>query len=820
MALRNYNQKRKFDKTPEPKGTLHKKGKKLRFVVQKHDATRLHYDFRLEMQGVLKSWAVPKGPSLNPDDKRLAVQVEDHPYDYRNFEGVIPEGNYGAGTVIVWDEGTYEAYEEGDEDEKLLVAGLKKGDLKFVLHGKKLQGAYALVQIKKDPKNWLLIKKKDEYATEKDVTIQDESVKTGVTVDDAGTDPVKDMKKSNKITKQEMPHKVKPMLATLAEQPFNNENYLYEIKWDGYRAIAEIEKRDVRLYSRNNQDFSEKYSLITEELADIEHDCVLDGEIVALDSQGNAKFQLLQDYGMHRKAQLMYYVFDILYLDGYDLRNVPLLERKKLLKEILNETSHIKYSDHIDTQGIELFKAAKAKNLEGIIAKRKNSTYTSSRSDDWQKIKNIQMQEAVICGYTEPKGSRKEFGALILGIYENKEWRYVGHTGGGFDEKKLVSIKQILKPLIRKKSPFTIEPATNAPATWLQPKIVCQVKFSEWTNEGIMRQPVFLGIRDDKKAEEVMQETTGHIHSAKKSTVQNNNGKLKLTNLDKVYFPEEGYTKGDLIAYYESIAEYILPYLKDRPQSLNRFPNGIHGESFFQKDIDKAPKWIKTVPIYSESNKKNIDWLICNNKDTLLYMANLGCIEINPWNARYQKKDYPDYLIIDLDPHGIEFKETIRTAHCVKEIMDSAHIDSFIKTSGKKGLHILVPLKAKYTHDQTKQFAEILANVVFQELPDITSVVRNPKKREHKIYIDFLQNREGQTIAAPYCVRPTVTASVSTPLDWKEIDESMHPTDFTIKNTLKRLQKNGDVWKNFKKHKGINMLKSLDVLFKLKKQDK
>ncbi len=778
MTLSKYHQKRSFAKTPEPKGSSKPAKKKvLRFVVQEHHASRLHYDFRLEMEGVLKSWAVPKGPSMDPQDKPLAVQVEDHPYEYRKFHGVIPKGNYGAGTVEIWDEGTYSSLQNGKNQEEILLEGLKKGDLKFRLYGKKLHGAFALVQIKKDPKNWLLIKKDDAKEEKKEVIAAEKSP---------------------------MLHDIAPMLATIGATAFNDPEWIYELKWDGYRAIAEVEKKHVKLYSRNQQDFTNRYKSIVHELEKLPLSAVLDGEVVAVDKDGKPQFQLLQGYT--ENTRLIYYVFDLLYLDGYDTRKLSLIERKTLLKDFLPVSEHIKFSEHIDTYGTELYAVAKKRGIEGIMAKKKAGTYTSSRNGDWQKIKHINMQEAVICGYTEPSGLRKEFGALILGVYSHGELQYVGHTGSGFDSKKLESIIAKLKPLVRTTSPFSRTPKTNTPATWVTPKYVCQVKFTEWTTDGMMRHPIFLGLREDKKAENVVREMP------EKTNVDT---KVALSNLTKVYWPEEGYTKGDLIQYYDRIADYILPYLKDRPQSLNRHPEGIHGESFYHKDLHNLPDWLKTVPIYSDSNEKYLNWLICNDRETLLYMANLGCIEINPWSSRHQNKDHPDYLIIDLDPNGVEFTEVIKVAKQVKEIMDAAEIEGFLKTSGKTGLHILIPLGAKYTFEQTRQFAELLARKVSSDLPKTTSVVRDPKKREKKIYIDFLQNRQGQTLAAPYSLRPVRFACVSTPLHWEELTIDLRPTDFTMKNIFRKLGKVGDIWEPLCKHKGIDMLKSLDILTKL-----
>lgn len=799
MSLSTYRRKRKFTQTPEPKDSKHTSGKVLRFVVQEHHASHLHWDFRLELDGVLKSWAVPKGPSMDPTVKHLAVMVEDHPFAYRTFEGTIPKGNYGAGTVRIWDEGTYEPLEKGKDSEAVLRAGLKKGEVKFILSGKKLKGEFALVKFKHagiEEKNWLLIKHKDSVPAQK---LLSEGLK-------------------EKGKKAALPHAVTPMLAKLVEHPFTDPEWVFEIKWDGYRAIAEMQKETVQLYSRNKQDFTGVYPEVVQSLQKLTvKNAILDGEVVAVDKDGVSQFQLLQDYRKQKEGvTLIYYVFDALYLDGYDLRDLPLVARKAILKKILPQDPHLKYSDHIEEYGIKLFEKVKKHHGEGIMAKRKESPYQSTRSNNWLKIKQVQMQEAVICGFTEPQGHRKEFGALILGVYEGENLQYIGHTGSGFDEKKLQEIIALLKPLETKVSPFAQTPKTNMPATWVKPKKVCQIKFSEWTKDGMMRQPIFLGLRDDKKPEGVKRElpvgAPKHEKGERSSEIKT---KVELSHLDKVFWPTEGYTKGDIIRYYDRIASIMLPYLKDRPESLNRHPDGIAGESFFQKDIKTAPSWIKTVPIYSHVEKKTIHWLVCNDKDTLLYMANLGCIEINPWSARSKKKEYPDYLIIDLDPNGVSFKEVVTTALTVKKIMDKAHLESFIKTSGKTGLHILLPLSAKYTFEQTRQFAELLARIVAQELPHTTSVIRDPQKREKKVYIDFLQNRIGQTIAAPYSVRPVPGATVSTPLLWEELTSDLTPGDFTIKNLFSRLEKKGDLWKGLLQHKGITMVHSLDILTNL-----
>ncbi len=838
MALEKYRQKRNFKKTNEP--TAKKKSSKndLRFVVQKHNATRLHYDFRLELDGVLKSWAVPKGPSLNPADKRLAMMVEDHPYDYRSFEGIIPEGNYGAGEVIVWDEGTYHSLQSDNKKEsvKYLHEGLNKGDLKFVLHGKKLNGAYALVKMKGRGENsWLLIKKKDEFAADEDITKDEGSVLSGKTLNDikssspnikkwisnrssngnekSGTNTKFKLEKEFiskwKLSEKKMPASVKPMLATLVKESFDDKEWLFEIKWDGYRAIAEIKDAKVKLHSRNNLSFNTKFAAIAAELKSISGNTILDGEIVVVDENGKASFQLLQNYQRTGNGNIIFYVFDILYLDKYDLTELPLIERKNILKEFLPDLEKIKFSDHISEKGKEFFKLAQENSIEGIIAKKTSSVYqVNKRSRDWLKIKTSLRQEAIICGFTKPRGSRNAFGALVLGIYDNDELIYIGHTGSGFDEKSLKFVKKKLDPLITKNSPFKKIPKTNMPVTWVKPELVCEVNFSEWTDDNSMRHPIFMGIREDKNAREVTKEMAAETSPAKDNKTKNTkkkstskksggkNSKLKLTNLDKIYFPDEGYTKGDIIEYYDKISKYILPYLKNRPESLNRHPNGINGESFYQKDMrDTVPDWADTKLIYSESNDKDINYFICNDKQSLLYLVNLGCIEINPWFSRVQSLENPDYAVIDLDPEEISFEKVIETALCVKEVLDEAGAKSYCKTSGATGLHIYIPLKAKYDYDVAKDFAHLIGKIVHSRIPVITSLERSPSKRKKKVYLDYLQNRKGQTLAAPYSVRPKPGATVATPLEWSEVKSGLNPKDFTIKTIHKRIEKKGDIFK-------------------------
>jgi bifunctional non-homologous end joining protein LigD len=531
MGLKEYAAKRQFEQTPEPKPVLRQEGSRLIFVVQKHAARRLHYDLRLELDGVLKSWAVPRGPTLNPAFKRLAVRVEDHPFDYKDFEGIIPEGNYGAGSVIVWDRGFYQhpAARDRQENEKLLRDGLAKGDLKFVLAGEKLKGEFALVRTKKDEKSWLLLKKKDSYATEGDVLGENRSVVSHKTLEEiAAANPGVASRQKNldqirlreamesadlqEAPVQPMPHGIKPMLATLVKAPFDHPDWLFEVKWDGYRAVAEIQDGKAALYTRNHISLHKKFSLIAESLEKFGFEAVLDGEIVVVDEQGQPNFQMLQNYQKSGRGYLLYYVFDLLFFEGHDLTNLPLVRRKELLEKILPAAGHIKFSDHVWGEGVLFFKVVQDKGLEGIVAKHAHSVYRmGKRSRQWLKIKTQLAQEGVIAGFTEPRGGREYFGSLVLGVFEGDELIYIGHSGGGFGEENLRDIYARLQPLIQKECPFKVEPASNTPVTWVKPELVCEVAFAGWTEEGLMRHPVFSRLREDKAAREVGRETPEEI---------------------------------------------------------------------------------------------------------------------------------------------------------------------------------------------------------------------------------------------------------------------------------------------------------------------
>ncbi|MBE9585798.1 DNA ligase D [Mucilaginibacter sp. JRF] len=903
MSLKEYAKKRDFKKTAEPKAGRSKDRNHLMFVIQKHDATRLHYDFRLEMDGVLKSWAVPKGPSTDPQNKRLAMMVEDHPFDYRNFEGIIPKGEYGGGTVIVWDEGTYEPIEEikgKKAQEKHLLKQLKEGSLKIKLHGEKLNGEFALVKTHGMGENgWLLIKHKDDHASKKDITKQDKSVLSGKTIaamektsekvwqngheedidqpEKASAKKKTPKKKASPMAddklekqtqesekpdldvakllksapKRKSPVKVKPMKATLVDEPFDDPDWLYEVKWDGYRAIAVINTRSAELISRNNIPF-DKYYPINNLLKDWKINAVIDGEIVVLNDKGISDFGALQNWRSEADGNLVYYVFDILWYDGHDLTGLPLKERLAILQSVIPaDDDRIRQSKSFAANGVEFFEAAGKIGLEGIIAKKADSVYTSDlRSKEWLKIKVQRRQEVVIAGFTKNTGTTKAFSALILAVYEGKKLRYAGKVGTGFSDKLQKEMMQQFKPLITDKVPFEVEPDVDKPSrfrpqrvgakpTWLKPELICEINFAEVTGEGVFRQASFKGMRVDKKAKDVILETPQETpdavdkaddkpkkasHKAIKppadktrKTLLNPKDEtqvrkicghdLKFTHLSKVYWPEDGFTKRDMFNYYYQVAEYILPYLVDRPMSLNRFPNGIHGKSFYQKDVKgKAPDWVtKTFP-YTNGEGEKKEYLVGSDESYLMWMASLGCIEMNPWFSRVKSPDNPDYCVIDLDPDKNTFDQVVEAAQEVHKVLDAIGVPSYPKTSGSTGMHIYIPLNAKYDYDQSQMFAKMVVQLVHEQIPKYTSLERMVSKRKGKMYLDFLQNRPGATIACPYSLRPKPGATVSMPLTWDEVKPGLKMSDFHINNAANRLKETGDLFKGVL-GKGIDLEK-------------
>jgi bifunctional non-homologous end joining protein LigD len=622
-----------------------------------------------------------------------------------------------------------------------------------------------------------------------------------------------------------------PMLAKLTKELMDNPEWIYEMKLDGYRMIAAVRNGKANMVSRNGKSFNEKYEILLRDLNQVEDEVILDGEMVIEKPNGLTDFQLLQNYGTTKKGNLKYFVFDILYLNGHNLMGFPLLKRKELLESFFEKYSfsRIIRMNYQTGDGKKLFNDLSAHGFEGIIAKDPESVYRAGRrSDSWLKIKSQRMQEAVICGFTEPQGGRKYFGSIILGLYDKDELKYVGNCGTGFNDESLKELYTKFELLKTDASPFMSIPKfswAKGKPTWIKPELVANIKFLEWSDEGIMRSPVFMGLREDKDPRRVINESLVADKNAlyikgrdvEKERIVKVSGKtLNITNLTKIYWPGEGYTKGDLIDYYSQISKYILPYLKDRPQSLNRHPNGIMGKSFYQKDMDveEIPSWLKTVQIYSKTNNAEIDYLICNNEATLLYMANLGCIEINPWHSTYKKSDNPTYVMLDLDPGNISFTDVVNTALVIKEICDQLEIPGYCKTSGATGLHIYIPLAGKYDYEQAKTFAEILAGITHSRLPSTTSIERMVSKRRDKVYIDFLQNRKGQTIAAPYSVRPRPHATVSAPLDWSEVNHQLSPEMFTIKNMRKRIEQKGDLWQPVL-GKGIHIENALRAISKL-----
>jgi bifunctional non-homologous end joining protein LigD len=832
MALVEYRKKRSFKKTPEPTGGK-PDSQVLRFVVQKHAASHLHYDFRLEMDNVLKSWAVPKGPSMDPSVKRLAMMVEDHPYDYRSFEGIIPKGNYGAGTVIVWDEGTYNSAEgefpDKQAEDRNLRHQLHTGKIHFVLKGKKLKGEFALIKAAgREENSWLLIKIKEIKKAAAPAPVKKEKP-----VKSASTEEI-----IKSAPKSKFPSAIKPMLATLVDKPFDEEGWMYEVKWDGYRAMAFLNKGKTELKSRNDKSFNDKFYPVYDALKKWNVDAIIDGEIVVLKEDGLSDFGTLQNWRSEADGELAYYVFDIVWYKGKDLRQIPLNQRHELLKNILPPPGIIRLSEVFDTSGIEFFETAKEMGLEGIMAKKADSIYVSNfRTHEWLKIKASKRQEMVIGGYTLNRGSAKSFSALLVGVFDDGQLVYTGKVGTGFNQRQQTEMLKQFKPLVTDKAPFSYVPDIDKPtrfnphpakaeATWLKPQLVCEVAYAEMTTDGLMRHPSFQGMRIDKKAKDVKREKALPANKTVKETDIKQKPKIitaleksdrktllnpkeetqvktikghaiKFTNLSKVYWPEDNVTKRDMLNYYYQVAPVMLTYLKDRPQSLNRFPNGIHGKSFYQKDVTgKVPDWVQTF-LYHTSDEKEVDkhFMVPKDESDILLMASLGCIELNPWSSRIDTPDNPDWCIIDLDPDKNSFDQVIEAAQVTRKILESAGIPCYCKTSGSTGLHIYIPLGAKYTYEQSKEFARVIVTHVHQEIPEYTSLERLVSNRHGKMYLDFLQNRPQATIAAPYSLRPKPGATVSMPLHWDEVKKGMKMTDFTIFNAMDRIKNVGDLFK-------------------------
>lgn len=823
-TLEAYRKKRDPDRTPEPFGGRLPAGGRL-FVVQKHAARRLHYDLRLEMDGVLKSWAVPKGPSGHAEEKRLAVHVEDHPIEYGDFEGVIPAGNYGAGSVIVWDYGWYRSTKPTDPLEQLA-----RGKLEVEIFGYKMRGRWTLARMSGKDRDWLLLKKADGAALPSAATELIErypqSVVSGLTVEEMADRParlaaVRARLESLGAPRGEVDARVQPFtLATLAERPFSDPAWLYEIKYDGVRVLADRRGDRVTLYGRSGQDTTSRYPEIVRALRALPVDrFVIDGEIVALDDAGRPSFQRLQprmaladprDIELAARRQPAVGVFfDCLLLDDRDLRRRPLVERKECLRLLVPPLGPVRYGDHVAEEGRAFFEAASAQRLEGIVAKKARSVYAGGRTRDWIKIKCQKRQEFVIGGYTDPQGARGHFGALHLGLYdgpaEARRLAYVSKVGTGFDQAGLAAIWARLRPLDRATPPFEAGAVpTGRGHHWVEPRLVCEVRFTDWTEEGGLRHPTFLGLRDDRKPEECRRETAEPIEPGPAggaeaapdpapAAVPDPGPRLKPTNLRKVFWPAEGYTKADLIEYYERVAAWMLPYLRDRPLVLTRFPDGIAGKSFYQKDAPEfAPAWVRTERIYSRDTERDIAYLVVDDVEMLRYVANSAAIPIHCWASRVPSLERPDWLVLDLDPKGAPFTDVVRVALALRRILDDLALPSYVKTSGATGLHILLPLGARYTYEQARTFARLLAVLGVEAEPEISTVARPLRDRGGKVYIDFGQNGHGQTIVAPFSLRPLPGAPASCPLEWREVTPRLDPARFNLKTIAARFEKIAD----------------------------
>ena len=752
--LREYEGKRDRRRTPEPFGGRSRKGAPI-FVVQRHAARRLHYDFRLERNGALASWAVPKGIPLEPGDRRLAVHVEDHPLDYADFEGEIPAGQYGAGTVDIWDRGTYELFEEKPD-----------GGLTVRLAGEKLRGTWTLVPAKLsgDEKNWLLIRKRDE-----------------------------DRPPARKVAEEYV-----PMLATLAPEVPQGSGWLFEVKWDGYRAIGRLAGGEAALTSRRGNDLTERFAVIAKELpkAVKTSDCVLDGEVCALDDEGRASFSEMQKGGQN----LVYYVFDLLEREGEPLFDRPLRERQAELAKLLDRRNRtIRLSETFE-DGQALLEAARENRLEGVIAKKADSRYQpGKRTRAWLKVKTHGRQEFIIAGYTRGQGRRSgRLGSLVLAVRRGDELHYAGNCGTGFTDEEIDKLMRLLRPLERESPPFAVVPkmpkVRKGDVVWVEPKLVCEVEFVEWTHDGRLRAPSYQGLREDKEAEEVRRE------EPIETEVRRGRRVLQLSNLDKPFWPEEGITKGELISYYREVAGVLVPHLKNRPFTMKRYPDGWQGDHFFQKDAPgHMPDWIPTREFEVSTRdaprrKRRIQVPLVNDDLALLWMVNMGCIDMNVWYSRVDRSDRPDFVLFDLDPSpDVGFKETVEVALLVREALEALGLESWPKTSGADGMHVLVPVARRHTYADTRGFAEIVAGALARSHRGLVTTEWSKSKRRG-VLIDANQNGEGKTVASAYSVRPRAGAPVSTPLRWDEVTSDLDPQDFTMEVVLGRVEREGDLF--------------------------
>ena len=801
MGLEEYRAKRIAGRTPEPFG-----GGPARphlFTVQKHAATSLHYDFRLEWNGVLLSWAVPKGPSPDPAVKRLAMQTEDHPVEYADFEGVIPDGNYGAGQVVVWDQGCWVPLEDPDD-------GLAKGKLLFELRGHKLGGVWTIFRTKKkgkETREWLLVKKPDGWA-EEEPSWSEASVLSGLEVEELrdGHSRAADLRRElgtlGARKRPVAPDSVKVMLAQAEERVPTKGAWIYELKYDGFRLLCSND----RLFYRGGRDATHLYPEVMRTLRQLPYaGLILDTEIVVLDEEGKPEFQRLQKRAqLSRTAEIeraaverpvACYVFDLLAAEGYDLRPLPLVQRKTLLKKILPPQGTLRFTDHLADRGEAFFLHVKEMGLEGVVAKRADSPYRGLRSPAWVKVRADRTGDFVVVGFTAPKGGRTGLGALHLGAYDGNELVYTGRVGTGFSDRQLEELRALLDALEVDEPPCTGTLPKTRGHHWVRPDLVVDVRYKERTSDGLLRQPAFLRLREDKPPEECEAPEARGGEPEPTPAVEESAAAFTPSNLTKVFWPEDGYTKGDLIEYYRAIAPWLLPYLRDRPVVMTRYPDGIGGKSFFQKDAPKwVPDWLRTERIWSEPTEREIDYFIVDDEEQLAFLANLGTIPLHVWSSRVTQLAKPDWCILDLDPKGAPFEDVITVARAIHRLCQMVEFDCHVKTSGSTGLHILLPLGGQCTYEQSRSLGELIARIIEAELPAIATTARAMRKREGKVYLDYLQNGHGQLLVAPFSVRPRDGAPASAPIRWSDVNSRLTIDKFTIKTLPTRMRrlKGGD----------------------------
>ncbi len=798
-ALKAYREKRTADTTPEPYGSG---VRARRFVIQKHAARRLHYDLRLEWDGVLHSWAVPKGLSTDPSVKKLAVHTENHPLSYFDFEGVIPAGNYGAGAMIVWDQGLWIPLNPPQE-------GFVEGKIAFELRGYKARGAWELIRPKDSTNEWLLFKKRDAWIGPAGAAgWTEESVICGLTVEELR----EGNRRSSAVLGQleDVPSRsleardVELMLAETSDHPFSKEGWIFELKYDGYRVLASKKDGDVHLYYRAGSEAAHIYPSITKTLRSLPYrSLVMDGEVVVLDENALPSFSRLQ-----RRARLskrpdieradielpaVLYLFDLLAVEDRDLRDLPCVRRKELLRQIVPRAGPLRYADHVEVRGEDLYKQVEQTNLEGVIAKKGSAPYRGGRSRNWLKIRVKRTVDLAIVGFSEPKGGRSGFGSLDVAAFDGKEFVYAGRVGTGFDQRKLDDLREALDGMRRDSPACKGKLPSPKGRYWVEPRLVCEVQYTEWTADGLLRHPVFVRLRDDKSPTECLrqpdrvpdEETPIKPHQTSPALPK----KVKVTRPHKIFWPEDGFTKGDLVEYYQKVAPALLPYLQDRPVVLTRYPDGIHGKHFFQKDApDYVPGWVRTERMWSEHAEREIDYFVCEQMESVAYLANLGTIPLHIWSSRVASLARPDWTIIDLDPKEAPFTDVVLLALAFRDLCGEIELPCYVKTSGSSGIHVLVPLGRQCTYHQSRNLAEVLARVVALEHPKIATLVRSLKKREGKVYLDTGQNGHGKLLVSPFSVRPLIGAPVSTPLHWSEVTSDLDLRAYNIVSVPRRLE--------------------------------